>query len=237
MTKFRNLSILLVTALLLVLMLPASLTAQDIPEGLTILQADAGTLVATYASPHASLTLEMQHVKGMIKSAIRDGDGQLMTHFTVPMLDGEGLVRRYQTMVPKITDSLINDASQRKQYEKASFGTVWTYVQMAEELALRLSGSEVAPAMRAAVRLHPNVLGMAYEQAGALDPQNRPEKIPAYFTDDCNGACGPGCDWCVGVPFTSGYLCETNAFCILHDAYCGAWEDFFDCSFADCDIL
>jgi hypothetical protein len=56
-----------------------------------------------------------------------------------------------------------------------------------------------------------------------------PYRLWIFSSARCDGACGPGCDWCVSLP-GGRHLCETNAFCFFHDRHCGAWEHFFDCS-------
>jgi len=212
----------------------ATAAVAELPAGLTILNADADQIVATYESPYDSLALEVRIADGEIHSAISDAAGTPLTYFTVPLIEGPGSGEKYQEMVATLVKAMINDPNQVAAFSDPSFRTVWSYVQFMEELALNLAGSEVSPAMIAATRLHPNLLGRSYEWAGTRDSELTNSKRPAFYTSsNCHGACGPGCDWCVGA--FGGHICETNLFCLGHDTYCGAWSDFFDCSFSDCD--
>ncbi len=203
--------------------------------GLTIVQAETEKLVATYVAPQAVLELRVHKSGEVIRSVLADEAGDTITHFEVPVLEGEDLNERYQEMVPELLERLVSTSEARKYQGEQAFGLVWTAVQMAEELSIQLNNSEVVPKdVRAALRLHPVLLGRAYEQPTVL---GAPQPKIAIFSgsDGCFGACGPGCDWCVNLsPATSTYACYTNTFCELHDAYCGAWEDFFNCSFSNC---
>ena len=250
MSKLTRPSVLLI----LLALSPAAAFAQTpvvpvpMPEGLVVLEATSERLSAIYASPYAEISLDMQVAGGLVHSSVRDSLGQIATKFTVPLLEGPGLVEKYLELVPEVVDAMLAESPTAKErFSEPSFETVWTYVQMSEELSLRLSGSEVPASMLAATRLHANSLGRAYETVSAQEletdakapEKGAPEKRIGIFNgnNNCNGACGPGCDWCLRVPFTNNtYACATNLFCVLHDAYCGAWWDFFDCDFGNCNF-
>ncbi|MEE8526608.1 MAG: hypothetical protein V3T72_21945 [Thermoanaerobaculia bacterium] len=222
-------------------------------NGLTIHQAGATAISATYVSPYATLDLDVWVNGDQIESNVRDSF-EVLTELSVAFAsarDADDLVPAEDAEV----DRMLADPDAVARLAQLDTDLLWTFTQMAEEVSIALGG-QVPIELINVTRSQPTILGMGYERVmwainGPLE-DHAGEVDPALFEKDgdklllgsvvvyppgsnCPGACGPGCAWCI--PVFGFHVCYSNLFCIFHDLYCGStWRTFFDCDFFNCSF-
>jgi hypothetical protein len=214
-----------------------------VEDGLHVTTNDARRLEATFGAGEVGLRVRVELGQADVHSTIRDREGRILTELRLPARDeavGADVQADLEAAVAATRARIAAIAASPSRAE----ALLAAYVSAVDALMGELSAGTGYPVARLQLNAHvpvllnaivaerPDFAGSAgyiaalrsvfvpvdaerWRQAlGQLMPEHIAYDIPC---GECFGACGPGCDWCIG---GSPWLCVYDIICLAHDAYC-----------------